>query len=493
MVPIKQLDLKVSQYIILLLLVGMSHLMLGQDQPNFVIFIGDDISRDDLGAYGNDSIRTPNIDKLALEGIKFNNAYLTISSCSPSRCSILTGRYPHNTGAAELHTQLPEGQHTFVEDLKDAGYYTVMSGKTHVGPVGERGFTKISKGKGPGWEEQWVDDLKERPKDKPFFMWYAASDAHHVWTDNEFGYKHDMDDIDVPIYHPDVPATRADYIGYYNEVSRFDYYIGEVVNELKAQGELENTFIIVMADNGRPFPRDKTRLYDSGIKTPFVVYAPFLGLYPGEREQLISSIDIAPTILDLAGLDVPESVQGISFDPVLSRFEKIRDYVFAERNWHVYEAHERMVRYGHWVYIRNRRPQFDAGHAGEIPKLGTYKAMVTLNESGQLLAPQNDLFIKPRPEEELYYILRDPDQTVNLIKGKKVKKVLNQLRAILDRWENETADSAPANLTPDRWYRDRGEDLPGEFKRGTMPGSDKGAEKVNAKGPVLAEVTKKKK
>lgn len=456
-----------------------------QDQPNFIIFIADDISWDDFGAYGNDSIRTPNIDKLAMNGIKFNNAYLTISSCSPSRCSILTGRYPHNTGAAELHTQLPEGQNTFVHELTSSGYYTVMSGKTHVGPVGEAAFSKISKGKGPGWEEQWVDDLKNRPKDKPFLMWYAASDAHHVWTDDEYGYKHDMDDVQVPMYYPDLPATRGDYVGYYNEISRFDYYIGEVYKELERQGQVENTFIIIMADNGRPFPRDKTRLYDSGIKTPFIVHAPFMGLYPSEREQLISSIDIAPTILELAGLEVPETVQGVSFDPVLSRFEKIRDYVFAERNWHVYEAHERMVRYGHWVYIRNRRPQFNAGHAGEIPKLGVFQAMKAMQESGQLLAPQNDLFIEPRPEEELYYILRDPDQTVNLVEGRKVKKILKELRGVLDQWESETADSAPADLSPDRWYRDRSEDLPGDFERGTMPGSDKNATSVNAKGPIL--------
>ena len=146
--------------------------------PNFILFITDDISWDDLGCYGSKVAKTPHLDQMAKEGMRFNNAYLSISSCSPSRCSLISGRYPHNTGAAELHTTLPADQPVFPEALQAAGYYTVLSGKHHMGKAVDRGFDKVSGGKGPGKEEDWVPILKDRPKDKPFFFWFASSDAH---------------------------------------------------------------------------------------------------------------------------------------------------------------------------------------------------------------------------------------------------------------------------------------------------------------------------
>ena len=148
------------------------------DRPNFILFLADDISWDDIGCYGHPTIKTPHIDRLAAHGLRFTNAYLTTSSCSPSRCSIITGRYPHNTGAPELHTSLPAGQVLFPELLKVAGYHTVLSGKHHMGNNANPAFSKISKGKGPGKEGDWVQLLKDRPKDQPFFCWYASTDAH---------------------------------------------------------------------------------------------------------------------------------------------------------------------------------------------------------------------------------------------------------------------------------------------------------------------------
>ena len=138
------------------------------NRPNFVFFLADDISWNDLGCYGHPTLKTPQIDDLAEGGLRFNNAYLTISSCSPSRCSIITGRYPHNTGAPELHTSLPTGQPLFPKLLKDAGYHTILSGKHHMGKNADPAFTMISKGKGPGKEADWVELLVTRPKDKPF-------------------------------------------------------------------------------------------------------------------------------------------------------------------------------------------------------------------------------------------------------------------------------------------------------------------------------------
>ena len=257
-----------------LLVVSMSCFANADQPPNIVLFIADDVSAEDIGCYGHPSIKTPNIDKLAAQGMRFENAYLTTSSCSPSRCSIISGRYPHNHGAPELHIPLPANQPKFPEMLRAAGYYTLLSGKHHMGDEANVAFTEVSEGAGLGKEEDWVQCVQKRPRDKPFFMWFASTDAHSPHKINADAPKYEPSDVVVPPYMYDSPGIRKRLAAYYHEVSRFDTYVGRVVAELETQEVLDNTVIIVMADNGRPFPRAKTRLYDSGIKTPLLVCYP---------------------------------------------------------------------------------------------------------------------------------------------------------------------------------------------------------------------------
>ncbi len=453
-----------------------------QDHPNFILFITDDISWNDPGCYGNDAIRTPNIDRLAAEGLVFENAYLTASSCSPSRCSIITGRYPHNTGAPELHLPLPEGQVMFPQLLRESGYYTLLSGKNHMGQEVMKAFDTVSPGRGPGCEEDWIDLMMNRPKDKPFFFWFASVDAHRDWQFNDKAPFYEPEDVNVPPMLFDGPETRADLAGYYHEISRTDHYLGEILNELKRQGIENNTYIIYMSDNGRPFPRCKTRLYDSGIKTPFIVWCP--GKVPESKtHSLISSVDIAPTILELAGVEKNPEIQGVSFTNILtSPGETVRDIVFAEHNWHVYQNHERMVRYKNWVYIRNAWPErqnlcvestahFPAGHE-----------LWEAHDKGMTQPHQEDVFLKPRPFEELYNILQDPHQFHNLANESRHREILDSLIVILDSWEDETGDTVPSNPTPDRedLYRNQ---YPG-FERGELPGAGRNAQNINRPGPV---------
>ncbi|MEM7396825.1 MAG: sulfatase, partial [Verrucomicrobiota bacterium] len=327
------------------------------DQPNMVFFIADDVSQEDFGCYGHPSLKTPNVDALAAKGMRFDNAYLTISSCSPSRCSIITGRYPHNTGAPELHTKLPEAQIRFTELLGNTGYYTVLSGKNHMFSNKDRAFETFSRGGGPGGEKDWVEHVRSRPKDKPFFFWFASSDAHRGWKISEEAPEYGPEDVIVPPYLVDTETTRKDLAAYYHEVSRYDHYIGLVVEELKKQKVLEHTFIVVAADNGRPFPRCKARLYDSGIKTPWVVHYPDVIKTPSVSQSLVSVIDLSATCLELAGVERPACIQGRSFLPILKDPEAtVRDLVFSEQNWHVYKNHSRLVRFDDFVYIKNNYP-----------------------------------------------------------------------------------------------------------------------------------------
>lgn len=471
---------------LILILFDLSISFSQEGRPNFIIIIGDDISWNDLGCYGHPAVKSPNIDQLAGEGIKFTNAFLTASSCSPSRCSIIAGRYPHNTGAAELHTPLPLGMPTLPGELKKYGYYTVSAGKWHLGPNTKADFDHVvEKDNGNGGEDQWLTVMKERPKDKPFFFWFASHDAHRIWQADDFQTSHDPAKSFIPPYLVDAEGTRQDLASYYNEIQRLDYYVGEVKKELKNQGEFENTCIIVMADNGRPFPRSKTRVYDSGMKTPLVISWP-KGLQGQnlESNSMISVIDIAPTFLELAEVKVGPTFQGISFAAILENpAQEHRNYVFAEHNWHDYEAHERMVRTKYFMYLVNNRPQFSNQGPADSNNSPSYADLKNVRDAGKLNAAQADVFLTPRAYEELFDCLQDSQQLSNLASNENYGEVLVDLRGVMNQWIVETGDNIPKNLTP-AWYdTETGKGLDIERVRGEMPGSKTNAVEINNKGP----------
>jgi len=468
-------------------------------RPNVVIIIGDDISSTDLGCYGHPSVKTPHIDALAASSVRFTNAYLTTSVCSPTRCSILTGRYPHNTGAPELSTPLPETAILLPRILKDHGYHTAQAGKWHIGSssprsngndVARAAFDVVgggrSDGGGASGAESWVERLQTRPRDKPFFMWFASHDAHRSWDKAWAPVKYKPADVVVPPYHVDDEPTRVDYTNYYSEISRFDHFVGEVVRELKAQDVFDNTFIVVMADNGRPFCRDKTRLYDSGIKTPFVVSWPPNQTIGSDSHSLVSVIDLAPTVLDLAGIEPPESFQGRSFASILNNPDRpFRNYVFGEHNWATMEAHERMVRGQRYMLIQNNRPQLDgstAGSSGVGNPSG--QSLVAGLKAKTLTEIQGRIFRRPQPAIELYDCENDPQQLHNLASNPEHAQVLTELKAALQAWSRETGDTIPHNLTPDKANRRSGKELKGiNWQRGETPGAARNAHLINRPGP----------
>lgn len=466
---------KVIKHICFASMISSPALALSQHKPNFVFIIADDVSWNDIGCYGNKVVKTPNIDKLSGEGLRFVNAFLTASSCSPSRCSILSGKYPHSTGAAELHTPLPESEIPFPLLLKESGYYTAHAGKWHMGPAAHRGFDRYTDQNGyengNGGEDNWVRFLRERPQEKPFFFWLASFDAHRPWGADTSNVIHDPAKINTPLYFADTPETRQDMASYYNEIARFDFYVGKVREELERQGVLDNTMILVMSDNGRPFPRCKTRVYDSGMKTPFVVSWPErIGDKGIQSASLISAIDIAPTILELAGIEPPEAYQGKSFVPVLDNpSAEIRTMVFSEHNWHDYEAHERMLRTKDFLYVLNARPQLTNSGPADSKTSPAQHDLNKLRDEGKLTPAQADVFMVPRPAEELFDVRNDPQQLLNLASVPKYQRQLKKMRGLLQDWMLNTGDTTPEDLTPDWFDRETGEPLKIK-KRGTMPG-----------------------
>jgi arylsulfatase A-like enzyme len=454
-------------------------------RPNFVFFLTDDISPDDLGIYGNKSVQTPNLNRLAKRGLVFDNVYLTTSSCSPSRCSIITGRYPHNTGAPELHTPLPPGQKTFVQALKQAGYHTVLSGKNHMAEPAQLGFDVASDSK-PSGSENWVKHLRNRPKDKPFFCWFASHDAHHPFQMDPHAPTYDPGQVEVPPMLFDGPLTRQELAGYYHEVSRTDHYAGELMKELDAQGIAENTFFVYCSDNGRPFPRCKTYLYDSGIKTPLLILGP--GVKTGRTASLVSSIDLAATFLELAGLPVSESIQGVSFTAILRDPRAVvREVAFAERNWHVFQLHERMARFGDWLYIKNAWPERH-NVCAESASTDSFAAAAELwaaAAQGRLRPEQALLTRAPQPAEMLFHTGNDPHQFRNLAGNDETVSILQRARALLDRWKTATGDDIPSNPTADR--QPLNTQLQRHVTRGDFPGQASGATNINHPGPIKLE------
>lgn len=477
-----------------------------KDTPNLVIFIGDDISANDFGCYGHPTIKTSNVDRLAEHAVRFSNAYLTAPSCSPSRSSLLTGRYPHNTGGPELHmkknphlAKLPQ----FPHELRKAGYYTSLAGKAHFNGNARKSLDRMYRPFDKDRPEDksgcanWLKAVKERPKDKPFLMWLAAIDAHRPWDMDLAEGPHGPEDAVVPSYMVDGERTRKDLANYYNEVHRFDRKIGEVVSELKAQNVYENTVIIVMGDNGRPFPRDKTWIFDGGIKTPLIVHWPGRTTREAVSESLVSSIDIGPTLLEIAGIAKPKSFQGVSFLPLLDNPEAaVRDVVFAERNWHVYRHHDRLVRYGNYTYIKNSTPELIGFNAMQKihrrpDKIKGKSAKTDLIEGyweGTLTDAQAFMVRAPAPAEVLFDVSKDPYQVNNLAGNPEYADVLNRMRKLLAQWTKKTGDTVPPveKMTPDRSDRKTGVPIQrgGRPGGGLFPGQKTKAWTIDAAGPV---------
>ena len=472
-------------------------------RPNLIIFIADDIGWDDYGCYGNQSARTPNIDAIARKGRRYTQAFLTASSCSPSRSSIITGRYPHNLGpAAELHLSVSPNIPWVSTILRDQGYFTALIGKNHMSvdfASGKPPFAKrwdlVDQGKAPensGLESKWIETLSNRPKDKPFFFWLAAADAHRGWDGdlqwNEalYGPKHRPEDVLVPPYLVDDEATRKDLASYHNEVTRFDYFVGQMMMALESENLLSNTLVLVLADNGRPFPRAKTRLHDSGMKTALIAHWPERMKSPGiPCESLVSSIDIAPTLLEAAGIAIPSTMQGVSLTPTVSDpSATVRKHAFSEHNWHDYEAHARSVRSEGYLYIRNHRVDKPWHGPADSIASPSHQSLLALKDKQKLTPAQADVFLTPRPTEELYLTASDPLQINNLATSPEHVAARVRLSKLLDDWMAETSDGVPNDLTQDGYSRTTGKPfIKGPPIRGTWPGKPTNAHLENRPGP----------
>lgn len=392
--------------------------------PNIVVFILDDVGQRDIGAFGNTAVRTPNIDRLATEGMRFDNAFLTTSSCSASRASILTGLYPTATGAPNLDDPVPVGINSLPKLLHEAGYYTASVGKWHLGEPFKSHFDRVVEPREESGAADWVPELARRPLGKPFFFWLASKDAHDPYFWNAPLRRQDPSKVMVPSYAKDNAFVRQLLAGYYDEIARADENIGYLVRMLNQQHLLDNTLIIVLSDNGARIGGAKTTLYDKGIKTPLVMRFPAAIKQGTANRQLVSVVDLMPTILALAGLPQLADMPGVSLLPTLHNpSQPVRSYIYAERNRHVVENYERALRTDRFLYKRNyfgRRlcdPFADS-------LIDSYKHRDTVHE-------------------EFYDLQRDPDALKNRATEREYRNELNSARQQVSAIMAQTDDDHP--------------------------------------------------
>lgn len=459
-------------------------------RPNIVLIIADDMAWDDSSPYGHESIPTPNLQRLADEGMKFEKGFVTVSSCSPSRASIITGQYPTTTDADELHWPLPKEKITFVEKLKAAGYWTGAAGKWHLGDAVKDRFDKVievdtsgfqlpsgSDGSSGKFKEtlageaqsgcaDWMDLIDGREKSKPFFVWLAALDPHRPYHDGIVPNAATAESVKIPPYHPDTAEVRKDYQLYYDEIIRLDKYVGLVLDKLKEQGIDENTMICFISDNGRPFPRDKTTLYDSGIRSPFLVRWPDVVEAGSVCGEIVSSVDIARTCMEIAKIEsISPLFKGRSFLPQLIDPTKPgREYIYAEKNWHDFEDHARAVRNKRYKYIRNYYDDLPLTPPADAVRSPTYEEMKRLGREKKLLPHQLACFVAPRDKEELYDTEEDPFELNNVAADPRYASVVLAMRSALKGWETVHEDSPPALRTADEFDRVTGLPTPARVR-----------------------------
>lgn len=429
-------------------------------QPiHFLIFIADDQGEGDLSCYGHPVLRTPHIDRLAAEGMRFERAFLTAASCSPTRCSLLCGRYPHNTGGEDLHDPLPADQRSLARYLRAAGYHCTSVGKWHLGEFEKRHWDRVIECAGREMARKAIVLLRDRPTNQPFFFWVATTDPHRPFNKDAAATPHDPDQVVVPPYLPDHPLIREQLAAYYDEITRFDGHVGEIYAELKRQGVLDRTLIVYLSDNGMPFPRAKTTLYDSGIHTPLIVRYPRL-VPPGSVQQgLVSIIDIAPTILKLASVR-QTTMQGRSLLPMLKGpCAPGREAVYAEANWCDFDQFTRAVRTPRYLLIRNYYWDKPLWHSVDAINSQTWTGLMEMKKRGKLSAAQAYLFVSPRPFQELYDLKSDPYALRNVVEHPQHRRQLYRLSTLLDNWRVETSDHMPPQRRLDGWTRD-GRPLP---------------------------------
>ncbi len=420
------------------------------DRPN-VLWITCEDTSPNLGCYGDEFAVTPNLDRLAEQGVRYTNAFSVCGVCAVGRSSLITGMYPTSIGSHHMRccTVLPEHIKCFSELLRNEGYYCTNNVKT------DYNFDRPK----TAWDEcskkaHW----RKRKGDQPFFAVFNFTESHEsqircsekVYDERMSqlppSCRHDPAKVTVPPYHPDTPEVRKDWARYYDMVSFMDFRAGQILEQLREDGLADNTIVFFYGDHGAGMPRCKKWIYDAGTQVPLIVrfpekYKQWTPAKPGgATDRLVSFVDFAPTVLSLSGVEIPTHIQGRAF--LGTRAAPPRDYIYLMRN-RMAERYEvvRGVRDKQYLYIRNYMPHLTySQHISYTYQMPTMQAWDKLYREGKLTGPAALWFRTTKPLEELFDTTADPHQIHNLADDPKHRSVLERLRAEHLAWVADTRD-----------------------------------------------------
>ena len=421
------------------------------EPPNFLILMSDNHSWNHLGCYGDQTVRTPTIDQVAAEGVRFTHAFCEAPSCTPARAAMLTGQdiWRLEEGA-NLWGTLPSHFTVYTDLLEQAGYLVGHEGKGWgPGNYEAGGWSRNPAGDRYGSFEEFYN---ERERGQPFCYWFSSRDPHRPYSGaggTESGI--DLGSIRIPPYLPEDPSVRSDIADYYAEVERFDSDVAGYLGLLSEFGAEDDTVVIIASDNGWQMPRGLANLYDAGTRLPLIISNP--GRFPGGRvvDDFVTLADFAPTILELAGLPIPGDVTAKSLVPILASdrsgmVDPERSFVVTARERHAFVRRggpgypARALRTRDHLYIRNYSP--DAWPAGDPPLYGDVDAHMLHYPSPTkmflLQRPDHpefrrmfELGFAKRPAEELYVLADDPHQMNNVAGDPDVAEIRGALAAQL--------------------------------------------------------------
>ncbi|MCS6859405.1 MAG: sulfatase [Abditibacteriales bacterium] len=419
-------------------------------RPNILWLIAEDFGPH-LGCYGTKEVWTPNLDRLAAEGVRYTRCFTTAPVCSPSRSAFMTGMYQTTIGAHHHRShrdddyRLPEGVRVATDWMRDAGYFTANI-RTFPQGVGFNGTGKTDWNflyEGEPFDSDRWEDLKAH---QPFFAQVNFRETHRAFTSPR---RADPAKVEIPPYYPDHPVTREDWAKYLDAASELDEKVGRVLRQLESDGLADNTIVFFFADNGQAHVRGKQFCYDSGLHIPLLIrWAKNFPLpkhfQPGTVDhRLISTIDFLPTILDIAGMKKPPQMQGEVF--LGDNAAPPRQYVFGARDRCDETVFRfRTVRDARYRYIRNFTPDrpFLQPNAYKERSYPVWNLLKQLDAEGKLTPAQKFLTAPTMPAEELYDLENDPHEVHNLVSSSdpEHQAALRRLRAVLEKWIEETND-----------------------------------------------------
>jgi len=424
-------------------------------RPNILIAISDDHSWMHTSVQGSAFVETPSLDSIANAGYGFSNAYAASPGCSPSRAALLTGQHHWMIGPAGTHgSSFPVHYQTFVDLLEGAGYKVGFTGKgwgpgdwlaggRKKNPAGvEYNEVKLKTRPRKGisdtdYAANFQKFLNERDEGEPFYFWYGAHEPHLAYAEGPRK-EDELARVEVPAFLPDTAASRSMLLDYADEINHFDTHLGRIIASLDAAGELDNTLIIVTADNGMPMPRAKANGYDYGIHVPLSIRWGKSSAKGKVVDEPVGFVDLSATIVDAAGLDVPEQFVGTSLLGLLDGDVGELEYdraVFSGRERHSSSRYQnlsypqRMMRRSDFLIIWNARPELDpAGQPRSIVDgvlSAPHSAYFDIDDSmikRELIAKRDDFYIGPffhlavdkRPEWQLFNVADDPECLIDL-------------------------------------------------------------------------------